>query len=517
MQALRRFAAIVHADFRERSRSTRFWVVLSGVGIATWWLFPPADAGYVTVGVGGARGLYSSAWVGMVLGLLYASTLSLFGFYIVRGTLSRDFETRVWQLLVATPMTRPGYLMAKWTSHMLVFGLLVLVGLLIGLAAQWHHGEARDVHLAQLLLPSLAFAMPALAMTAFFAVLFDLLPWLRRTGGNVVYFFLWIFVFISLAQYFDPDRSAWAASTWLSEPSGVSLAMRDIQAWLAQTQPGRELRGFSIGMSIMEGGIETFAWDAWQPRAADLLGRGLWLLASMAGVLALAPALDWAAARTESRGDARGERAGLRLRWLDLVLRPFEVLPAGRLAAAEARLVLRQRRLTWWLALVILLCVQLFAPPKGMAVAAILAWLLCVDIFARAALRERETGTAPLVFSAAGAGRRVLVARLGLALGLAWAVVLPAIVRSFGSEPGPMPLLATGASVAVAGLALGASCRNARPFELGLVFLAYLGVQGDPLLNVLADPAVTLARHAWLLPASALLLVCAWFLALRRR
>ena len=44
MDALRRFAAIVIADFRERSRSTRFWVVLGAMGIATWWLFPPKEA-----------------------------------------------------------------------------------------------------------------------------------------------------------------------------------------------------------------------------------------------------------------------------------------------------------------------------------------------------------------------------------------------------------------------------------------------------------------------------------------
>src|SRR5690606_15176641 len=115
------------------------------------------------------------------------------------------------------------------------------------------------------------------------------------------------------------------------------------------------------------------------------------------------------------------------------------------------------------------------------------------------------------------AGRRILLARLGLALGLAWAVVLPALLRSLGADAGPLPLLATGASVAVAGLAFGASCRNARPFELAMVFLAYIGIQGDPILNVLADPAANLARHAWLLPASALLLLVAWFLALRRR
>src|SRR5690606_25324984 len=123
----------------------------AGVGIATWWLFPAADAGYVTVGVGNARGQYTSAWVGMVLGLLYSSMLSLFGFYIVRGTLARDFETRVWQLLVATPMTRPGYLLAKWSSHLCVFMLILALGLGVGLAAQLHHGESTRVDLWQLL------------------------------------------------------------------------------------------------------------------------------------------------------------------------------------------------------------------------------------------------------------------------------------------------------------------------------------------------------------------------------
>lgn len=519
MDALRRFAAIVTADFRERSRSTRFWVVLGAMGIATWWLFPPAEAGYLTVGFGGARGLYNSAWVGMVLGLLYASMVSLAGFYIVRGTLARDFETRVWQLLVATPMTRPGYLLAKWSSHMLVFALLLALGLCVGLAAQWQRGESAAIDAWQLVLPSLVFAMPALGVAAFFAILFDLLPWLRRSGGNVLYFFLWIFVFISLAERFDPVDHAWAANTWLSEPTGLSLAMRDIGAWLKVAEPGLDAGEFSIGVSVMEGGIRTFAWESWSPRAWDLLGRALWLLAGMAGVVALSPLLDWAAARSEARTSAAGERAGLRLRWLDALLRPLEGFAAGRLVAAEAKLVLRQRRLTWWLALAVLWGVQVFAPAKGQAIAVILAWLMCVDVFARGALRERDTGTSALVFSAAGAGRRVLLARLAMSLGLAWAVALPALLRAFAGDDGlaGLALLATGASVAVSGLALSTACRNPRPFELALVFLAYIGIQGDPILNATLDPALSLARHAWLLPAAVLVLAVAWPLSLRRR
>jgi hypothetical protein len=96
MTALRRFTAILVADLRERSRSTRFWIVLAIVGVSTWWCFPSMDAGYVTVAFGdNVRGLYSSAWVGMVLGLLYTTMLSIIGFYLVRATLLRDFDTRV--------------------------------------------------------------------------------------------------------------------------------------------------------------------------------------------------------------------------------------------------------------------------------------------------------------------------------------------------------------------------------------------------------------------------------------
>ncbi|MBW8311789.1 MAG: hypothetical protein K0M64_07095, partial [Rhizobium sp.] len=137
----------------------------------------------------------------------------------------------------------------------------------------------------------------------------------------------------------------------------------------------------------------------------------------------------------------------------------------------------------------------------------------------RGAGRARDTGTAVLVFSAAGAGRRVLSARLAMSLGLAWAVAMPALLKAFvgGDALAGVALLVVGASVAVSGLALATACRNPRPFELALVFLAYIGVQGDPSLNAMLDPALSLARHAWLLPAAALVLAVAWPLSLRRR
>lgn len=81
MQALLRFFAILQADLRERIRGPRFWVMLAIVMVAAWWCFPPASAGYRILSMnGGERGFYSSAWVGMVLAMVYSSLLSLGGF-----------------------------------------------------------------------------------------------------------------------------------------------------------------------------------------------------------------------------------------------------------------------------------------------------------------------------------------------------------------------------------------------------------------------------------------------------
>jgi hypothetical protein len=508
--ALQRFAAILLADLRERSRSTRFWVVLGLVGIVTWWCFPPLDAGYVTVGIGeNARGRYSSAWVGMVLGLMYSTMLSLFGFYLVRGTVVRDFDTRVWQLLVATTMTRRGYLLAKWASHLAVFSLIMLLGLVVGLAAQWFRGEVRSLHLFELVKPVFIIGLPALAVTAFFAVLFDLLPWLRRTGGNVLYFFTWIFLFIAAFSFMDPEKVAWARTTWLSDPTGVALAVRDMQAQLAVTAPGLKTDGLNIGMSIMDSKTTVFDWNQWSPRPMDMLGRLLWLLLPMAAVALLAPLLDWAAARTRGAASSTA-RPGNRLRLLDPLLRPLEGSATGTLLAAELKLVLRQRSHWWWLALGVLALMQFNLPMEGAGIAALGAWLASIDVFSRAILRERESGTGVLVFVASGVSRRLLAARLGVSLLLAIAAVSPSLLRLHAEPLLLASLLATAAFVAIGGLAISALCRNPRPFELLLVMLAYIGVQGDGLLAVFQQPEFVVRTQLWLLPVVLVALLLCW-------
>lgn len=511
MEALRRFFAVLVADLRERSRSPRFWIVLALVTAATWWSFPARDAGYLTVSFNGEmRGEYSSAWIGTVVAMLCGTFLSLLGFYLIRGTLTRDIETRVWQLLVATPMTRAGFLLAKWASHLLVLSLMAVVALAVGLVAQYVRAEDRHIDLWELSKPVLWLSLPSLAVTAMFAVWFDLLPWLRRTGGNVLFFFVWIFLTTISIANLDPDEAPSARNSWLSDPNGLVVVSRDVARYQTDVLGQKAKFGFSVGSQAIDHPPTLMPWRHWEIRPGDMLGRLFWLAFGVGGVLLAVPFLDRAAARATGV-QVRQQRPGLRLRWLDKLLAPLERRGLGLLAIAELKLALRQRGRLWWLVLLVALGMQLFAPVEGMMAGLLLAWLLPLDVYARNVLRERDTGTSGMVFSAAGISRRLLASRVTVGLVLAWGLTLPALLRLSATQPAmALAVFVVGASIVLWGLALGALCRNPRPFELVMVAAAYIALQGGGWLDVRPNPWGSVGEHALVLPLAAMLVMFFW-------
>lgn len=508
MSTLRAIAAVTAADLRQRLRTPRFWLLVAGLAALMWWCFPAANEAYLTVSVGdGMRGRYSSAWIGMVAALMYSATLSLAGFYLVRGTLVRDFETRTWQLLVATTMSRGAYLWAKWLSHLVVLLLVMAGGLVVGLVAQWLRAEDLHIDLVELVKPVLVLTLPSLALTAALAVWFDLVPWLRRSAGNVLFFVLYVALMtVGVSQ---ADQRPGAAVPFPGDPHGMLLAEHDLSRDWPAIDPGKEL-GLSIGTQSLEGKPPVLLeWTQWTPDAGGLRARAFWLGLALVLLGLAVPLLDRCAAHVGGTGKARGD--GARLRWLDALLAPLQRGPFGVLAAAELRLALRPRRAWWWLLLLVALGVQAFAPAKAMAIAVIGAWVLALDVFARLILRERETRTGALVFTAANMRLRLLAVRAMVAVGLAWALALPALLRLAASQPtAALATLVAGVSLALWGLATGALFRNGRLFELVLLAAAYLSVQGALVLNVIVDPMATLRWHLVALPVALAMLALGW-------
>ena len=513
-----RVAAILLADWRQRSRSMRFRVMLALAALVAWYCFPPLQAGYLIVAVGDHhRGFYSSAWVGMTVAMT-SMLWSLIGFYLVRGTVQRDFETRVWQLLGASSMSRAGYLFAKWLSHVLVLCAILATALAVGLVAQWVRAEDRHLDVWELVKPSLFIALPLLALAATFAIWFDLVPVLRRTAGNVVFFFAWMTLLSGGAMQVDPHSPAHrdlGAPAWTSDLAGFELLKSAIDRQVAPQVPATEsLEGMCVGCGVSSAAPRRFVWTRWDVDAVMLWGRLLWLAFAVGGVLLAVPLLDRLAAhRIAPPVDAAGRtRAPRQLRWLRAALAPLQRTALGTLVAAEAFVALRMRAWWWWTAWLAAAGVELFGSAHAAALALLGAWALLLDTFSRAGLREREHGTTGLVLTAPGAERRLLQARIGLLVGLAWVAALPALA----SHPAMAPLaLAIGAALALGGLASGAVTRSSRPFELVFLVAAYATTQGLPWLDASAHGAAALATHTGICAVSLALLRACWSASLR--
>lgn len=511
MESARRFGAIVGADLLERIRSARFWVVQGLLCIASWWSFPTMEKDYMVLGLNGhLRGEYSSAWIGMVVAML-AIWLSLVGFYLVRGTLVRDFETRVWQLLVATPLTRSSYLLAKWCSNMAVLSLVLASVLIVGVVAQLVRGEDTNLDLVELVKPALLLAVPSLAMTSLLALVFDLVPWLRRTAGNVLFFILWIASLAATAPAIQSARAGEGAP-WLGDPRGMVVFQHSVIRQVAPQLKDEQLRnGFCVVCGVRKERRATFAWHEWTLDGAMVAGRLIWMMLAVGGVLLSSRWIDRAAASCETTRTASANGSGRKLRILEVLMAPLQKTQLGTLVAAELQLTLRQRAGWWWLAVLATAGAGMFAPMPAAALAVVASWGLLLDKYGQAALQERATRTGAIVFSASGAGKRVLQARWIVLFVLGVLVNLPAVLRFSAAQPiVAVAIVIVAASLPAWSLAVGALTGNSRTFELLACVFGYLALNEVAVLNVGVDPSWTALIHILMLPLAILLAVLSW-------
>src|SRR5437879_13896310 len=134
---------MVRADFLERVRRYSFLLTLAG---ALWVAYGVAtEEVWIVVG-NGYRGVYNSAWIGTLMAICCSTFLSLAGFYIVKGSVQRDTDTRVGRILAATPMRRDFYTIAKTLSNFAVLACMVGILMVAAVAFKSCRPRAHSFH-----------------------------------------------------------------------------------------------------------------------------------------------------------------------------------------------------------------------------------------------------------------------------------------------------------------------------------------------------------------------------------
>ena len=152
-----------------------------------------------------------------MMALIGAMFIGWFGFFLVKGSVARDRETGVGQIIATTPLTRPLYLLGKWLSNFAALMTMVTVLALAGIAVQFWKGENAQIDLIVFLEPFVLIVLPLMAFVAAIAVLFETIRFLQGGFGNVVYFI----AFVMLIALFVENESLKPFVAF--EPVGINL------------------------------------------------------------------------------------------------------------------------------------------------------------------------------------------------------------------------------------------------------------------------------------------------------
>ena len=457
--------------------------------------------------------LYSAEYVGLAISILSSIFLALGGFYLVAGSVRRDRERNVGAILAATPLSKTSYLGGKLAAHFVYLLVLASLGLTAGLAAFIRFG-AGPFSLVDFTVPYLLTTIPAVAIVASVAVLFDVTPILRGRGGLVVWFFFFLFVLVKLPLDLSgvdidaPDARFMRMPIY--DPSGLAT-----HQWRVRQSLPEAVKGVSSGYVMHGKGFERVPWHG-VPLAWDFVGIRALNLALALVPFGLAVLLfdrfDPARARRRKKQGVRsrifgfgreskkpdltpeffGAEAALRRE-----LTPVHPAPTAVGAVfAEARLIFESATwIKWPLALSAILAGLL---PGNLPAGIFL--VLLVPVISEAAAREEMAGTRSLVFSQPGVPASLVLWKTA-ALALVVAMLgAPMAIRAFVESPARGLAAVTGLlAIAAICVGLGSLSSGGKLFTGLYVAAWYAAMSGGPWMDVTgalgksAKPLVSLA------------------------
>jgi hypothetical protein len=465
MSAIMRIAL---ADWQARTRSFTF-VLVAAFALQLAYLFvPDAHANYVTVAIGGVRGIYNAPWMGSIIAICTSMILAFIGFFLVRGSLARDEIAGCAGIVAASPVSRFAFVAGKWGSNTAILVVVASVLAAGGAVMQQVRGENHAFDLASYVDPMVLMVFPLCALVAAFAVLFDAIRPLRGVAGGVLWFFIVNGLLTGALIGWTNGRLSPAA-----DPFGIAPLISAMRDAAHAAFPGVNVNDFSIG-----GGENTdhrtFLWHGmlWTP--AIVAARAVWLAIALAIVALASLAFDRFA----------GTRAKARATWRFPVARIVPDVPGLRLLRAELAVLAGESGFWWTLAAIGCGIAGLFVPASGMNVVLPLALLLPLPRYGSLGTRDRLTGVDALIRSAPHAVTRTIVARI-VAAGLIGCVPLAGTLVRY-----PALAVVPFAAAALA-IALGTLTGAPRVFECLYLAVWYFGVLNHlPFADLPADALV---------------------------
>jgi hypothetical protein len=519
---------MMRADFLERARRASFLIILGMALLVGYLYIPPADSTMLALALGPWRGVYNSAWIGVVFGVLTVILLPLFGYFLIKNTLERDRLTLVGQIIATTPISKLTYMLGKWLSNLATLAAVMVILNLMAVFMLFIRAEVPEVDVGALSAPIWMMGFPVIALTAAVALWFESVPFLSGSFGNGVYFVIWL-----LFMNYVGLPGIWSYQIGEIQPRadilGLSYPLASLQEIGRQVDlsftghfnfGGAE---FGVPLTIVEWmGIEWLG-----PFAA---GRLLWL--TLALILAAVASIPFDRF-DPSRGHA-GPESRVRSHWESIlpkrrrVQRPSELsfvfnpkvalspitnrLGRSGFAAllwAEFRLLVKGQRWWWYGIAIAISLLGLVGPPTGNGITSALAVAWPVVAWSSLGMRETYFDTYKLIYSSTPSIMRQVFAAwfAGVLLGVIALMGVSLRALSEGNTNYfPVYLVVVMFAPSLA-FALGSLSSTSRLFEVVYLVWWFMGANGPRIFDFMqaqSDIPSTGQTVAYLLLAVAL-------------
>ncbi|TVQ28078.1 MAG: hypothetical protein EA382_02480, partial [Spirochaetaceae bacterium] len=398
----------------------------------------------------------------------------------------RDRLTGVGQVLASTPISKTRYVVAQYASNVVVLLIVVAVLAIAAVVMALLHSEVPVLEPGALLAPLLVLAMPVAFVVAAVAVLFDSVPALRGSTGNLVYCALWLvtlpFAGGGLLGFTAVERAAAETlrSGGFDAPGGIVLGVGQRDEVITFVWNGTDWSAIAVGrlyliaVAALIVGAAILAFD----RFASSQGRSA---ARPARSRTAVPA-PRSAAMYEHRAGSIAEAA---------VGSSHPITCFAELIAGECRLLIAGRSLFWYVGAAALVVASLASPIEVVRILLPIAWIWPVVPWSELGGRARRHGVDALLHAAPSPILRQLPAAWLAGLLLALVMGSGAFVR-LSAHPELLVGFAAGALfIPTLALFLGTAGAGERVFQVLAMVAWYLGP-----LNGVTPLDITGANHA---------------------
>lgn len=399
MRVLNCLFGIVFADYMERIRRYGFFFI---IGFA---LFISANigSGNLVMRWGIYRGLFNSPALGATAAVITTTLLCWLGFFFVRGMLNFDKDTAIIDIISATKIKKYHYIIGKWLGNFSVLVSMLVIIFIFTIPVQFICGESKELLLFKLFAPFCLIALPAMLVVSALAVLFETVPFLSRSLGNVIYFLL-----ITLYTGF---------SRKLGDLLGFNIYWNSVESAVARLVPGNR-GGGPYFQPFYKGDLVKIDWQGIEWTGEILLNRLFWV--GFAILIVFSAVIIFHFFEQDAGSEKKSEKSGL-LQWLLYpTLRIFHKKDDFKKESShltkldepvikfrvveqllnEAGLLLKGYSFWWYLIMVILVALS-FVLPLDIVKSYILplCWVWPLTIWSKIGTKEVKFNTAQLISS----------------------------------------------------------------------------------------------------------------------